>query len=210
MSSALQIPILFTSGKPVLLVDADEVLFQFLKRLEAYFHTQGYELRLSSFRLSGNVFRTDSGLVASSDDVRLLIGNFFNACVDDIEPVAGAADALQHLSHKYQIAILSNVPERCSARRQKSLYNLGMDYPLIANKGDKGTAVKLLARQTNHITVFIDDLPPQHKSVKEHTPDTHRIHFIADPRLQKLTPKADAAHQRIDDWPQLCDYLMAL
>tara|TARA_R110002096_G_scaffold236730_3_gene427509 strand:- start:393 stop:1049 length:657 start_codon:yes stop_codon:yes gene_type:complete len=189
---------------PILIVDADEVLLQFVKRLETYFPTKGYELRLESFQLHGNIYETKTNTASSQESVKKLISTFFDECVDDIPPVNGAVQALSELSNHFQILILSNVPERCRIRRQQSLCDLGMAFPVIANKGAKGPFVKRIVEQTNaQHSVFIDDLPPHHTSVANHSPGTQRIHFIADKRLRDFMPKAPDAHQRFDSWCEI-------
>ncbi len=196
--------------RPLLLLDADEVLLRFVERLEQYLLTQGVELRLTSFQLSGNIYPLGSDTPVPGGHVRDHIAGFFDACVDDVPLVDGALHALDHLRDHYQIAILSNVPSRCRARREASLKAQGLDFPVIANKGDKGPGAKEMADAVRAHTVFVDDLPPQHASVAAHAPDIHRVHFIGDPRLAALIGKAPDAHVRFDDWPALGAHLTAL
>ena len=196
--------------RPLLLVDADEVLLRFVERLEVYLLSQGKELRLTSFQLSGNIYDIASGAKPDHHEVRGLIAGFFDACADDVPAVDGAANALKHLSQNYQIAILSNIPAACRARRETSLRAQGLAYPVIANRGDKGPVAARLAAATSAPVVFIDDLPPQHQSVAAHAPDIHRVHFVADPRLAKMIAKAEHAHVRFDDWVKLSTHLIDL
>jgi len=204
-------------GKDILILDADEVLLLFITRLEAYLESTGFELKLNSFRLGGNIFKKGHPNAVEPAGVKALISRFFDACVDDIPAAPGAAEALEGLRDYYQIVILSNVPAHCQGRRMAHLEAHGMPYPVIANKGDKGQAVLALSKAAQTKTtqlkaiqakaIFIDDLPPQISSVAACAPDTHRIHFIADPRVAKLIGKADHAHVRFDTWPLLQQYL---
>lgn len=196
--------------RPLLLLDADEVLLRFVETLEAYLLTQKAELRLESFQLSGNIFMQETGEAATQEAVKGFIAGFFDTCVDDVPLIDGVNDALEALRPYYQIAILSNVPSHCRERRAASLKAQGLDFPVIANRGEKGPGAKLLAAATNARTVFVDDLPPQLASVAAHAPDTHRVHFIGDPRLAKLIGKAPDAHARFDQWPDLKAHLEAL
>jgi len=196
--------------RPLLLLDADEVLLRFVERLEQYLLTQGVELRLTSFQLGGNIYPLGGNTPVLGEQVRDHIAGFFDACVDDVPLVNGAVDALDRLRGHYQIAILSNVPSRCRARREASLKAQGLDFPVIANRGDKGPGAKEMADAVRAHTVFVDDLPPQHASVAAHAPDIHRVHFIGDPRLAALIGKAPDAHVRFDDWPSLGVHLEAL
>ena len=210
MAQTLEIIKQLNPEKHILLVDADEVLLQFISAIEAYCPTIGYEFRVESFALTGNVYKINTGVALSADEVKMLLGRFFDACVDTIPVVQGAADALAALSAYYQIVILSNVPKKHGARRQKHLATLGMDYPIIANKGGKGPTVKLVANQCRKHTVFIDDLPPHHASVAQHSPETHRIHYIADKRLAAFMVKAPEAHHRFNEWDDIVSHLTAL
>jgi len=210
MDSVEKILTTLDKSKPVLLVDADEVLLRFVERLEQYFLSQGFELRLISFQLTGNIYNMNTGDPAEPAEVKGLLANFFEECVDDMASVPGAAEGLASLSEHYQIAILTNVPQSSKARRARNLALQGMDYPVIANKGDKGPAVKLIAAATEKTTVFIDDLPPQHSSVANHCPGSHRIHFVADSRLARMISKAPDANIRIDKWDQVTHHLTTL
>ena len=210
MSGVEQIIDSFEGGRPVLLVDADEVLLRFVEQLEVFFISKGYELRLTSFRLSGNIYDLNSGEAADPSQVRRLLKLFFEECVDDMVPVPGAAEALATLSGYFQIAVLSNVPEACRARREANLALHGIKYPVIANKGDKGPVVWQFMQRIKSQTVFIDDLPPQHSSVAAHCPASHRIHFVGDPRLAKMIEKAPDADVRLDHWHKVTPHLTAL
>lgn len=197
----------FDKEHPILLLDADEVLLKFVQSLESHMLNKGFELRLTSFQLSGNVYAKDTGEQARQTDVKQLIGSFFDECVDHVPVVDGAVSAIQYLSDHYQIAVLTNVPAHCRKRREASLKKQGITCPVIANSGAKGETVKLFTDFTQAPTVFVDDLPPQHASVAEVSPNTHRIHFVADERLRPLIPQTEHSHARIDTWPELSIYL---
>lgn len=210
MTSIAELTQTLNPSRPILIVDADEVLLRFAEHLEDFFVCEGFELRLDSFQITGNVYEQASGLVASAETVKELIGAFFEKRVESVPPVAGAADALSALASDYQIAVLTNVPHHCRARREQALKELGFDYPVLSNAGAKGPAMKELSATTKAITAFVDDLPPHHASVAKHAPDVHRIHFVADPRLAALIDKAEHAHARIDEWQDLESYLTSL
>ncbi|GHF29831.1 hypothetical protein GCM10017044_26400 [Kordiimonas sediminis] len=198
----------FSPTRPLLLVDADEVLLKFVERLDVFLADQGYTLTMTSFRLAGNIRHTATQEVAAPETVKNLIGNFFDTCVGDMAAVDHAAHCLSNLSELYQIAILSNVPAHCRQRRAKNLADLGMDYPVLANAGGKGPAVADLLSWSDNGVVFIDDLPPQHASVAQHAPDCHRIHTVADKNLAALIGRAEHAHVRIDNWPDIEKHLL--
>lgn len=197
-------------SRPLLLLDADEVLLRFVERLEVHLTTLGYELRLTSFQLSGNIYARETATAAGPQEVKELIAGFFDACAHDVPLVPGVPEAVQALSGDYEIAVLSNIPAHCRAARAESLEAQGIRVPLLSNSGEKGPAVAAIAARHTAPIVFVDDLPPQHKSVARHAPTIHRVHFVADPRLAAMIGKAEHAHVRIDDWPSLTGHLQQL
>lgn len=196
--------------RPLIICDADEVLLQFLAGLERFLVRQRCYLDLGSFRIHGNIKHQDTNHPVADEAVTKLIADFFASDTRHLEPVPGAAAALQSLSYHAQIVILSNVPESSRDARIENLHEHGMPYPVIAGKGLKGPVVRNIIGTHSHPVVFIDDLPPNISSVAKETPHVHRLHFIADPRLARLMPASPDAHGRIDDWPQASTWIASV
>jgi hypothetical protein len=190
------------TDRPLLICDADEVLFAFLQGLERFLQDNSMELRLESFALTGNIRHRASGIALEPQEVRDVIHRFFEERTEALLPVEGAAAALGILSERMQIVVLSNVPLEQREARQNALRRHGMDYPLIANTGKKGWAVAHLADPLAAPVVFVDDIPHNIASVAEEASQVIRLHFIADPRLAALIGQAEQAHARYDTWPE--------
>ncbi len=197
-------------ARPLIICDADEVLLRFLAGLERYLERNGCYLDLASFRIHGNIKHRASNEPVADETVTRMIADFFASDTRHLEPVEGAATALRDLSARAQIVILSNLPETSREARVENLRDHGMPYPVVAGKGPKGPAVKALLGAFTQSVVFIDDLPPNLTSVATETPQVHRLHFIADPRLARLLPPAADAHRRIDDWPTAAAWIDSL
>lgn len=195
--------------RPLVLSDADEVLLQFAIPLERFLDEEGLYLELTSFRLAGNIKLKSTGEAVSQQAVAALIGEFFASKVCDCPAVPGASDALAKLSRWAEIIIVSNIPFDARQARADSLHALGMPYPLIANSGEKGPAIKAITASHAAPVVFLDDLPQNIASVATHAAQVHRIHFVADPRLRGLLDKAEGAHARIDEWPEALAHIEA-
>lgn len=188
-------------GRPLIVSDADEVLLQFMVGLERYLDTQDLWIDLRSFALTGNIKRKGTDEPVPQADMPGLLDAFFAASTHELEVVPGAVEALAALSERAQIVILTNVPLEAKARREASLAAQGIPYPVIANKGLKGGAVRRLAELVEAPVVFLDDIPHNLASVaKAHAP-THLIHFIADERLAKLLGQAPDSHFHTTEWP---------
>lgn len=186
--------------RPLLICDADEVLVQFAAAFRAYLAQHGWQLRFDSFALHGNVRSIETGTPAPAETVTLMLDRFFIDSVETCPAVPGAPEALAALSRHADIIVLTNVPAAQRARREVSLAQLGMAYPVISNAGPKGPRVAELAAGRSHAVAFVDDIPHHHSSVKDKAGHVHRLHLVADPELRALLPKAPDAHARIDDW----------
>jgi hypothetical protein len=196
--------------RPLLICDADEVLVQFAAPLEDYLREQGLELRWDSPAIHGNVRERATGEVIAHERITPLIDSFFADRVEACPAVPGAVDALATLARGADIIILSNVPAAQRERRAAALMALGMPYPVMANAGLKGDAVRTLAQDRQHPVAFVDDLPHHHKAVAEAAPQVHRLHLIADVRLRSLIPAARHAHARIDSWDDAAVHLLGV
>lgn len=197
----------FDPDRPLVITDADEVIVHFVQPLEAFLESKGLYLDVSSFRLSGNVRERATDEVLEHEKVMALIDAFFAEKVATCPPVEGASDALEALSERASILVLTNVPRHAREARITALKGHGMGYPLIAGEGPKGPAIKALTEGRRAPTVFLDDIPHNHASTAEEAADVHRIHFIADPRLARLLEPAEGAHARIDNWPDVHTYV---
>jgi hypothetical protein len=191
------------AGRPLLISDADEVLFAFMMGFEAYMERQGAYFDWSSFRLNGNIRSKEDGTPLGPAEVRALLTGFFHDETRNIAPIAGAARSLNALSRRMQIVVLSNVPHAQHGDRRHALTRHGMDYPLVANQGSKAPAVKLLAERVGGPVIFIDDSPSHHREVAELAPDVRRIHFIGNQRLAALLEQAEHSHYRARSWDDM-------
>ncbi len=196
------------SHRPLIISDADEVLLNFFEAFERWLIKTGYSINMASFALNGNI-RNQKGETVSNLDVKHLIDDFFEAKIECIAAAPGAVHALLILSKTSDIIILTNIPEVLRERRERSMAELGMAYPVIANSGSKGIAVQALARSRQGPVLFIDDLPPHHAAVAKAAPHVHRLHMVANERLRLLVPDTSTAHNRIDRWDEALVYIQA-
>lgn len=197
--------------KPLLICDCDEVLLHFVMPFAAYLSSaHDLELHLDSFALSGNVRRAD-GSAVEAQHFRPLLDGFFDTHMPTQDAVPGAAEALATIAKIADIVILTNIAEHHALVRTNELARLGMPYRVIGNNGPKGGPVAALVEQYGATrTVFVDDLPPHHKSVRATAPDVYRLHMVAEPRLRDLIPRAPDADARIDDWAEALPHIVAV
>lgn len=202
--------LVLTRGKPLVIVDADEVLFYFMRGLERFLEGRDLYFDWASYALHGNIRQRRDNAPVAAEILHPLLQRFFAEATEDLEPVEGAAQALAELSQTAQVVVLSNVPMPARSARIRALARHGMAFPLIANTGPKGPAVAAMLRQTRASAIFIDDIPHNHKSVAEMAPSAHRLHYIADTRLAALLGPAPDCHHRADTWPDMLAHIQAL
>jgi hypothetical protein len=140
--------------------------------------------------------------VVPNEEVTQLLETF-RADLDSLAAVEGAQDVLRNLSGDMDIVVLSNVSPAQAQSRLRNLAAAGFAFPLIANSGPKGPAVKTLAGRGGAPAFFIDDIPSHLASVAQAAPDVFRIHFIGDDRLKPLLAAAEQAHLRADNWGEI-------
>lgn len=187
---------------PLAVIDVDEVLGLFVQGFDRWLRGRGHELRMTSFRLFGNIFAVGGEEPAGRDDAKALFDLYFAQGCGRMEPAPGAVEALARIAGRAAVVILTNAPEASRVLRGDWMARHGLPYPLIVNAGPKGPPVRALAEAAGGRAAFVDDLLPNHDSVAEHAPGVARFQLIADPALRALAPAAEA-HRRADDWGAL-------
>jgi hypothetical protein len=194
-------------ARPLLITDADEVLFAFMESFERHLADNGTYFKWVSFRLNGNIIDQATDRPIENHVVRELIGSFFVRHTRTMAVIEGAAPALQRLSQAMDIIVLTNIPHAQRQDRADALAAHGIGFPIISNEGSKAEAVKALAERTTGPVFFIDDAPSHHSDVANVAEHVRRIHFIGDPRLSDLLGPAEASHLRAFDWPEIAAYI---
>jgi FMN phosphatase YigB (HAD superfamily) len=198
------VPISLT--RPLLIIDADEVLLLFADGFDKFLAPHGYYLDFSSYRLFGNVRRKDDNAALSDEQVTKLLDEF-REIFDSLAPVEGALEALAELAPHLEIVVLSNMTPSQAPPRLRNFAAHSLALPLVINSGPKGPAVHALAGRAGNPVFFVDDIPQHLASAAELAPDVVRIHLIGDRRLRPLQPISPHAHFRADTWDNAADFI---
>ncbi|RMF08084.1 MAG: hypothetical protein D6763_10780 [Alphaproteobacteria bacterium] len=186
--------------RPLVVSDADEVLVRFAEPLERFLSERDLYLDIVDYRLVGNIRRQSDHSPVDQDTVFGLIDDFFEKRVDHLPLVDGAVEALESLARHADVVILTNVPNAYRDRRIQAFQSLGLNFPVVANSGLKGGAVRVLADLAAGPVAFVDDIDRHIADVATTVPDSYRIHFVADPRLAAVCERAPHSHHRSDCW----------
>ncbi|HEY2071388.1 MAG TPA: hypothetical protein VGG48_17655 [Rhizomicrobium sp.] len=196
------------AGRPLLIVDADEVLLRFAEGLDRFLRKREFYLDLVSYRLHGNVKRLSDQTALLDIEVTALLDEF-RAELDWLDAVQDAQAVLAALSADMSVVVLSNVPPAQAPARLRNFATLGFDFPLLVNSGPKGAAVRTLAKRAGGIAFFVDDIPQHLASAEEAAPEVFRIHLIGDERLKPLLPVTPHAHLRAETWRDAERFILA-
>lgn len=198
--------LLIADNLPLLITDADEVLFGFMAAFERYMEKNGAFFDWSSYRLNGNIRHQSDRSPLDGPAVKTLLLGFFRDETRNIDAVDGAAESLARLNQKMQIVVLTNLPHHHRDDRRHALVRHGMDYPLITNEGSKAPAVHALSARTQEFVAFIDDSPSHHHEVAA-VGDVHKIHFVSNRRLSGLLGPVEHSDFDAESWNDIQDYL---
>jgi hypothetical protein len=195
-------------GRPLVAVDADEVLVYLAEHLARYLLTIGFRMRLTQYQLEGSIFPAESEIPVPFDDCLRLIDRFFDDETLNQQALPGAAEALARLSEWAQVVVLTNVPRHARDLRRRNLAALGMGYPMVENSGGKGRALSWMASHAEAPMAFIDDSLKQHESAARRAPEVTRIHFVGASHLRRILPESPAAHHRVEGW-EACEAVVS-
>jgi hypothetical protein len=186
-----QIAELALDDRPLLVLDVDDVVLEFIRPLPRYLVSQGLELRLETFHIHGNVFDTATNEPAAAERVSAAIDAFFAVQADWQEMAEGAAEALASFGDRAEIVLLTMMPHRHRAVRRAHLDRLGLPYPLLTTEMPKGPAIAMLRGDKARPVAFVDDLPRNLLSARECVPDASLFHLMADNSIRALLPPFD-------------------
>lgn len=199
--TARQIAELSLDTRPLLVLDVDDVVMEFLRPFMRYLDAQNLELSFTSFRLSENIRRKTSGETVDTAAVAALIDGFFAEQAAWQQPLDGAADAIAALAGAAEVVLLTAMPHKHRATRRAHLDELGFRYPLLTTEAAKGPAIRRLRGITTRPVAFVDDIPQNLVSVRAALGDAHLFHLTAMPSMRSIMPPLPDGVTLVDDWP---------
>jgi hypothetical protein len=196
--------------RPLLITDCDEVLLHMVAHFDAWLdEAHGIRFAFESGNFGGAMSVRTTGEAVEEARVWPLLDQFFREEMHRQTIVPGALDALGRIGEVADIVVLTNLGDHAHPWRVDQLAKHGIHHEVVTNQGGKGIAAKaIVERYGASRAVFIDDLPVHHASVAKHSPDIHRLHMVAEPRLAPAVPTADHAHARIDHWPDATYWIL--
>ncbi len=203
------------SGRPLLVVDVDEVVVHMVKPLIPWLEGRGLRLDLNSYSLGGNIRQADTNAAVAKETVRDLVQAFFDEQIHAQEAVDNAAAVLDRLQTLCDVVLLTNAPHRHRGTRRTSLITQGITAALITNDGPKGPPVaalrqRALAAGAPDIVVFIDDSTANLESVRASVPTAKLVHFIAHPEFRALARDVAGVGLKTGDWLEVERYVMGV
>ena len=163
--TARQIAELSHDTRPLLVLDVDEVVLDFVDPFSRFLNSQGFELLTDSFRIHGNIVGLENREALQSDAVSALMTGFFDVHDAWQTAASDAVATLDSLSAGAEIVLLTAMPHRHRTVRRGLLDRLSLPYPLVSTEAAKGPAVRSIRGRTSRPVAFIDDMPRNLESV---------------------------------------------
>jgi hypothetical protein len=198
--TARQIAELARGTQPLVVLDVDEVLLEFIRPFVGFLGSNGLKFDTASFRLNGNISEAATGNVIDNDRVTALIDDFFAVQADWQTAADGAAEAIASLAANAEVVMLTAMPHRHRARRRAHLDALGFPYPLVTTEKAKGPAIRALRGEEGRPVAFVDDLPVNLVSVRGAVADAHLFHVMAHAGMRKLLPPLPEGIVAAEGW----------
>ena len=198
--TARQIAELAADDRPLLVLDVDDVVLEFIRPFPRFLQSRGFGLTLASFRLTGNIAEQASGRLVEQAEVTALLDEFFHGQADWQSITDGAAEALAMLRGRVEIVLLTAMPHKHRATRRAHLDALGLDYPLLTTEMAKGPAVAKLRGKKRRPVAFVDDQPSNLLSARHSVADAHLFHLMADNSLRAFLPPLPDDIVVVQDW----------
>jgi len=195
-----QIAELASDDRPLLVLDVDDVVLEFIRPFPRYLASLGFELHFDSFSLHGNIVERATG--ARLDDTRVteLIHSFYEVQGSWQTVTDDAAETLAGFGDAVEIVLLTAMPHRHRAARRALLDSLGLAYPLLTTERAKGPAVRLLRGEHERPVAFVDDMHHNLLSVRKAVADAHLFHLMADNSIRRLLPPTPDGIIEVRSW----------
>ncbi|MDH6229489.1 hypothetical protein M2281_000061 [Mesorhizobium soli] len=200
--TARQIAELARDDRPLLVLDVDEVVLEFIQPFTGFIGTQGLELRADSFRLHGNVFDLETQAAIADERVSALIEEFFVVQADWQRCPEGATEAIATLAERAEIVMLTAMPHRHRTTRRSLLDRLGFPYPLLTTERAKGPAIQQLRGEHPRPVAFVDDIAHNLVSARACVADAHLFHIMAHKGLRELMPPLPEGIVEVENWQE--------
>lgn len=188
-------------GRPLIAVDADEVLVHFASHFAEYCEERGNSFALTEYSLD-SALRGPDGEALTREQILPLIWGFIDEQTRWQRAIQGAAAGLASLAKDAQIVVLTNAPFKVRDQRIENLHEHGMRFPVVMNEGGKGRALQWLQDQADAPVAFVDDSPKQIASAAKHAPDVARFHLVGCEMLKPIVEKSDDATHHPHDWAE--------
>ena len=197
-------------GRPLLITDCDEVLLHMVAHFQDWLgeaHAIDFAFETGDFAVA--LTHRDTGAQVAEERVWPLLTDFFRGEMHRQTLVPGALEALGRIGEVADIVILTNLGDEAHGWRVEQLATHGIAHEVVCNQGGKGVPARAIIDQHRAgASVFVDDLAVHHASVAKHSPETWRLHMVAEPRLAPAVSTAEHAHARIDDWQHATRWIL--
>ncbi len=191
-------------ARPLIVTDCDEVLMHMIVPFQGWLsEAKDIDFRIEGASFADALHHRASGATVAREDVWPLLDEFFTGEMGRQYAAPGAFEALDRLRAHADIVVLSNVGDAIHAHRTEQLKAHGLECRLVANRGEKGPALRrIVDEHAPSMTIYVEDLAVHVESASRYVPEAWRLQMVIEPEIADAIAPSPHAHARIDDWAQ--------
>jgi len=200
-------------SRPLIVSDCDEVLLHMVAHFRDYLAEEhGVDFHWEGGNFADAMRYRRDGKPLETEEMWRLLNLFFDSEMHRQTPIAGAVAAVEALSERADVVILTNLMDHRLESRTAQLVDHGIHARVFTNQGPKGPALKAIIEEYKPSRAFfIDDIAQHHASVAEEAAHVTRLHLCGEPLVApfiECAHEAGHAHARIDNWAEALPWLL--
>lgn len=200
--TARQITELARDTRPLLVLDVDDVILDFMVPFKTFLNGDGLDLKVTSYHLVDNVLDMETGKPADRERLIALVDEFFTLQAKWQTLADGAAEEIGRIAERAEVVLLTAMPHRYRRTRRDFLDVLGLDYPLLTTEMAKGPALHRLRGATRRPIAFVDDTVHNLESARAEVDDSHLFHLTTHLDILPFVPPLPERAHALDGWRQ--------
>ena len=200
--TARQIAELSRDTRPLLVLDVDEVLLEFIGPFIGFLGSRGAEVRHAArFACTATSPRPRRARWSRTTASPRCSTDFFGLQADWQVAADGAAEAIAWLAANAEIVMLTAMPHKHRAVRRAHLDALGFPYPLLTTETAEGPGDPAVARRPSAPGRLRRRHRAQSRSrCATRSRDAHLFHLMAHAEMRRLMPPLPDGIVAVESW----------
>lgn len=198
--TARQIAELAADTRPLLVLDVDDVILDFMVPFGRYLDAHDATVTMTSYSFADNVLDRRTNLPIERERLIWLVDDFFSRQSRWQTLADGASEEIGRIAKGAEVVLLTAMPHKHRQTRRDYLDALGLDYPLLTTEMAKGPALHRLRGATQRPIAFVDDTVHNLESARSSVTDSHLFHLTTHLDIRPFVPALPLETHSMESW----------